>query len=190
MNCHHFLPYGRQSVTPVAPRPSRSRLGRATQFMQASALPAPGGGFQRPDRVVGVEFQAGQDVDPAVDSFVVPVDSLRHIPEPRRAVGAPCQEHLAIGAEGHVNDRAFMHQRWPDRPAGGGVPETRGPIGAPFSSCKTSLRFPPTHATTARPGSACWPIQLTKHVTPYWTWLGGYYRVIRVSSGYTTRRGW
>jgi hypothetical protein len=56
----------RSRLTAVARRPSPSRLGWATQVIQTSALLTPGRGIRRFDRAVGVEFQAGQDGNPAV----------------------------------------------------------------------------------------------------------------------------
>src|SRR4051812_15895603 len=87
---------------------SRSRLGGTAPLVQAPLVLPPGGVVHRPDGVVGVEFQAGQDVDPADDPFHIPFDRGRHDPEPRRLVIAAGQERPAVGAEGQGEDPALV----------------------------------------------------------------------------------
>src|SRR5262249_55111644 len=43
---------------------------------------------------------------------------------------APCQDGLAVRAEGHARDSAMMAEGFGRGPACGGVPEPRRPVGA------------------------------------------------------------
>ena len=51
---------------------------------------------------------------------------------PRTAPPTPAarENHLAVGTEGQGDGRESGRERWPDRPAGGGVPEPRRAVGA------------------------------------------------------------
>ena len=52
------------------------------------------------------------------------------LPEPRGPIEARGHDHLAVGDEGQVGDRAPMGELCGDRPAGRHVPESRGTVAA------------------------------------------------------------
>src|SRR5262245_21868865 len=115
-------------MTPKEVWPSSERCLRRAQYVELPTVLAPRGGREHTEHVVLVKFEAGDDACPEMDAPWVAGNGGRHGPKAGGIVEAAGEERIAARTERHDADTGAMRQRWTQRLARTGVPQSRRAI--------------------------------------------------------------